>query len=313
MMVRKSKDHMSFNSWSPAKITQMGNITDLLVYDNIIKEPSCIKLSKDCYLNTETGEVKGYKHINNRSECYDSIRKTMRRLRALINANTVNAYHIRWITLTYRENMTDRERLYSDFDKFWKRFLYFLKKEKISRPEYISVVEPQGRGAWHVHAIFIWEENAPFIGNETLARIWRHGYVSIKQPKDCDNLGAYFTAYLANMPTEDVDALGDSEKANAFAAASMTGDVEPVEVIDHMGQTKKVIKGSRLGMYPPGMNIYRHSRGVKQPEIIRTTYGQASAWLANSKETYMQSFEIVDNLGRRRNRLLKASYNSKRK
>lgn len=313
MMVRKSKDHMSFNSWSPAKITQMGNIADLLVYDNKIKEPSCIKLSKDCYLNTETGEVKDYKHISNRSECYDSIRKTMRKIRALINANAVHARYIRWITLTYRENMTDRERLYSDFDKFWKRFLYYLKKEKLSKPEYISVVEPQGRGAWHIHAIFIWKENAPFIANEILARVWRHGYVSIKQPKNCDNLGAYFTAYLANMPAEDVDALDDNEKSRVLAAASLAGNVEPTEVVDNVGQKKKVIKGSRLGMYPPGMNIYRHSRGVKQPEIMRTTYGYASKLLAESTETFRQSFEIVDELGRRKNRILKASYNSKRK
>lgn len=313
MRVRKCKDHMSFNASASAKITKMGNIADLLVCENEIKEPSCVKLSKNYFLNRETGEIKEYKHINNRSECFDSIRKTMRNIRALINTNATDPYRIRWVTLTYRENMADRERLYSDFDKFWKRFVYFLRKEKISRPEYISVVEPQGRGAWHIHAIFIWEKKAPYIANETLAQIWRYGFVSIKQPQNCDNLGAYFTAYLTNMPTEDVDTLGDSEKANAFAAASMTGDVEPVEVIDHMGQTKKVIKGSRLGMYPPGMNIYRHSRGVKQPEIIRTTYGQASAWLANSKETYKQLFEIVDDLGRRRNRLLKASYNSKRK
>ena len=313
MLVRKSMDHMSFKSWAPAKITKMGNITDLLVYDNEIKEPSCIKLSKDCYLNTETGEVKDYNHILNRSECYESIRKTMRKIRALINTNTVDAHQIRWITLTYRENMTDRERLYSDFDKFWKRFLYYLKKEKLSKPEYISVVEPQGRGAWHVHAIFIWEEHAPFIANETLAHIWRHGYVSIKQPKNCDNLGAYFTAYLANMPAEDVDALDDNEKAKALVAASLSGDVEPAEVVDDAGQKKKVIKGSRLGMYPPGMNIYRHSRGVKQPEIMRTTYGHASEMLAGSKVTYSQSFEIVDEKGICKNRILKESYNSERK
>lgn len=313
MMVKKTKDHMLFDSRAPAKITKMGNITDLVVCDTISKEPSCKKVSKDNYVNTKTGEIFDYKHVLNRSQCYESIRKTMRKIRELINSNVTNIYHVRWITLTYKENMTDREQLYKDYDKFWKKFTYYLKLNGIEKPEYITVVEPQGRGAWHIHGLFIWNETAPFVANDVLAQIWGHGFVSIKQPKDCDNLGAYFTAYLANMTVEDIDRLTEKEKAKAFAAASMAGDINPVQVTTVDGKSKRVIKGARLAMYPPGMNIFRHSKGVKKPEVIRTTYAKAVETLAESKVTYTQSFEIVDENGNCRNRILKASYNSKRK
>lgn len=304
---------MLFDPRAPAKVTKMGNITDLVVCDTMSKEPVCVKISKDNYVNTQTGEVFDYNHTLNRSQCYDSIRKTIRKIRELINSNVINIYHIRWITLTYKENMTDREQLYKDYDKFWKRFKYYLENNDIQKPEYITVVEPQGRGAWHIHGLFIWEKNAPFIANNTLAILWGHGFVSIKQPKNCDNLGAYFTGYLVNMPIEDIASLPEHEKTKVFAAASLTGDVNPVEVINDDGVSKKIIKGARLAMYPPGMNIFRHSRGVRRPEVIRTTYEAAMDMIAESKQTYSQSFEIVDAEGNCRNRILKASYNSKRK
>lgn len=313
MAVKKVKDHMLFDPRAPAKLTKMGNITDLLVCDTITTEPVCKKISKDLYVNTQTGEVLEYQHIVNRSQCYDSLRKTMQKIRELINSNVTNIYNIRWITLTYKENMTDTRKLYKDFEKFWKRFTYYLETNGIEKPEYIAVVEPQGRGAWHVHGLFIWPGKAPYIANDVLSQIWGKGFVSIKQPKNCDNLGAYFSAYLSNMPAEDIDGLPEKEQIKALVAAATVGTIEAEDVVTEAGISKKVIKGARLSMYPPGMNIYRHSRGIKKPEVIRTTYAMAREHLAEAKETYSQAFEIVDDVGNCKNRILKASYNSKRK
>ena len=298
---------------APAKITKMGNITDLVVYDTITREPICVKVSKDSYLNTRTGEVLDYNHIMNRSQCYDSIRKTMRKIRELINANVTNVFNIRWITLTYKENMTDAKRLYRDYEKFWKRFIYYCENNGYERPEYITIVEPQGRGAWHIHGLLIWQSKAPFIANILLQKLWGKGFVSIKQPTECDNLGAYFSAYLADMSLEELESLPEELQVKAQIAASTVGSIDPIDVASEGGKSKKIVKGARLAMYPPGMNIYRHSKGVKKPEVIRTTYQKAREYLAGTKETYYQGFEIFDHNGCRQNRILKASYNSKRK
>lgn len=308
MAVKKSDSVLLFGNQAPAKITKMGHITDLTVCDSITYDPVCKKLSKDLYLDTRTGEVKEYKHITNRSQCYESLRKSMQHIRSLINANVTNSCYVRWITLTYRENMTDTKRLYHDYEKFWKRFLYYCEKNDFETPEYISVVEPQGRGAWHIHGLFLWSSKAPFIPNNTLADLWGHGFVNIKEPENCDNLGAYFTAYLTNMSIEEIENISDKEKINAYVAASITATTEPVQV-----QDKKILKGARLALYPPGFNIIRHSRGIKDPEVIRTSYGIAMEYLADATETYCQSFEILDNEGETINRILKASYNFKRK
>ena len=47
----------------------------------------------------------------------------MGRLRDLLNTNIADPSHCRWVTLTYKENMTDPKRLYTDFDKFNKRMI----------------------------------------------------------------------------------------------------------------------------------------------------------------------------------------------
>lgn len=210
--------------------------------------------------------------------------------------------------------MTDKERLYRDYEKFWKKFAYSLRKNNIAIPEYITVVEPQGRGAWHIHGLFIWNVKAPFIANDVLAEIWGHGFVSIKQPQNCDNLGAYFSAYLADYPTEKILALSDKEREKAMVASAATNHgLAEIEKTSQEGTKKKIIKGARLAMYPPGMNLFRHSKGIKKPEVIKTTYGEAQKQLSNQVQTYRQVYEIYDDEGNYKNRILKASYNSKRK
>jgi hypothetical protein len=50
------------------------------------------------------------------------------------------------LTLTYRENMLDRERMSRDFDVFLKRV-----RRVIPGFEYVCAFERQKRGAWHAH------------------------------------------------------------------------------------------------------------------------------------------------------------------
>lgn len=54
--------------------------------------------------------------------------------------------------------MTDPVRLYEDYRRFWQRFKYYLRKQGHPAVEYIIAAEPQGRGAWHLHCLFLFSD-----------------------------------------------------------------------------------------------------------------------------------------------------------
>ncbi|EUJ42287.1 rolling circle replication-associated protein, partial [Listeria fleischmannii] len=89
-----------------------------------------------------------------------------------------------WITMTYRENMTDRVQARKDFDKFLKRFKYHCRKtwgKTRGHLEYVKAVEPQERGAWHFHMLVKFPlMKKVYIDNDTYAKIWKHGITKDK-------------------------------------------------------------------------------------------------------------------------------------
>lgn len=297
------------NESAQTKVVTMGNIIEVTAFQRLPHSPPIRKVNKDYYVDLRSGEIGKYKHIENRSGSTDSIRKTMRNIRNLINTNITDPLHWRWITLTYRENMTDTKLLYKDFERFWKRFCYWCKASGFSKPEYISVVEPQSRGAWHIHAFFGWSDLAPFIpNNEVMEMLWPHGFTKTKALNDCDNIGAYFSAYLADMPLNEVQALPPAEKEQALAYSDIL-----LKQVDDAQQTKKFVKGGRLYLYPSGMNIVRKSRGIKSPTVERMSYEDAQAHIGDAKQTYARSFQILDDTGQICNTITKAFYNRNRK
>lgn len=272
----------------------------------------CKKIDKDHYVDTRTGELFEYEHIENRAESTESIRHTLAYIRALINTNVTEPDNVRWVTLTYGENMTDSKRLYEDYFKFWKRFCYWCKKQGYEKPEYITVQEPQGRGAWHVHAFFIWSQKAPFIPNDTMRQLWQQGFTKTKAMQDCDNVGAYFSAYLGDMPLDEVQALPPEEMKKSLAG-SVT--IEEKQFTDDEGLTKdkKFVKGGRLYLYPPGMNIVRKTKGIRLPEVEYMSRSEAEKKVCSAKQTFSQTYEVLDDGGAVVNIISKAYYNSKRK
>ena len=133
---RQAINPVEMSKHAITKVTTMGNITQLTVFD---KSPSsgcvCRKISKDLYEDTRTGEVKEYQHIENRAENMQGIRRTLERVRNLINTNVTEPSHCRWLTFTYADNMTDTKRLYFDYSKFWKRFCYWCDCKKNLMPQ----------------------------------------------------------------------------------------------------------------------------------------------------------------------------------
>lgn len=258
------------------------------------------KVSAELYVDKRTGEVKEFCHSENRAESKASVAQSLRKLRDLINANLTDPETAMWVTLTYAENMRDAKRLYEDFRRFWQRLRYYLDKQGHPPAEYIIAAEPQARGAWHLHCLFLFTEKAPFIPNSDMARIWGHGFTKTKSLKGIDNPGLYLTAYL-----------GDMELSEALRAGSTRGRITGASTIDEQGkrQKKAVIKGARLRLYPPGFNLYRTSRGVKRPEIWQTTEAEAQEVIHGAPLTYEKTIAVTDEAGNVKNIINYRQYN----
>jgi hypothetical protein len=269
------------------RVKTAGNFTEVRYVAHSSGAP-IQKLDKDNYVLLSTGEVLEFSHTTTRADCLSSIAQSMKRLRDLINANTAEPTNCLWLTLTYRENMRDSKKLYADVKKFNMRFRGFLARQGLSRYEYIACAEPQRRGALHVHAILLFPEKAPFIPNETVARIWGHGFTKTKALTNVDNVGLYLTAYLTDLEySKDVQYLNNGHSSKL------------IDTEDEQGRRvkKSIIKGGRLHMYPPGFKLYRTSRGVRLPAVEVCTENEAMARLCGANLTYEKTIRIADTAG----------------
>ena len=293
--------------WERCKVTLAGNVVECQTFMTAPRQPDAVKIDRDHYVTRSDGEVHEYKHAENKSQSSDSVRKTLTELRRIINTNCVRPECVRWVTLTYRQDegvpVRDTTRVCADYEKMWKKLQRWCASNQISKPEYITVLEPQASGAWHLHCLWIWESKAPNIPKNrdvlvklgldpelpTLESMWGQGFVSIKSAStDCDNIGAYMSAYLADIPLDDV-----LKQPNA---QSDLMHAEIKEVND-----KRYIKGGRLHYYPSGIKLYRCSRGIRRPEVEWTTYGMAKKEMIppGSEITYKKHVDVnaLDKMG----------------
>lgn len=263
------------------QVKKTGHITEVKSCLREFKQ-TIQKVSAEEYIVIDTGELRQYKHTEKRLENPVSIKQSMRNLRDIINTNCTDTRKIKFLTLTYRENMQDTAKLYRDVKNFHKRFRYHLKGKKF---EYISIIEPQGRGSLHIHELLIFNSYAPFIANDILEKIWGNGFVKITNVNNVDNLGAYLSAYLTDIPIE---------QANLNDIKSLSNIKEIVS--DDNGKTinKHIIKGGRLKYYKRGIHYYRCSRGIKRPTIIKCPYHVAMDMVKTSALTYEKTIKLSD-------------------
>lgn len=258
-------------------VEKQGNIYLLTRLTKANRTPRVRRLGKDEYVDLGTGEVRRYEHADKRTSNEKSLRRTFSKIRALVNANSTEADRVKWLTLTYRENMTDPKRLSRDFDRFWKRLRYYHGKRDIPMPEYIIVAEPQERGAWHLHALLIYPSRQPFIPHDKLESLWGHGFIFVRAAdKACGNLGAYLSSYLSDLAIEPTEGVPAKETAEG---------------------RKSVVKGARLDMYPPGMKIFRCSRGIKRPRKTVISEDAADYIMKTRKPTYKTSYALTEDGG----------------
>ena len=279
------------------KVTEMNHILEVQHMEKMNNKNHIQKIDKDRYIDKKTGEIKEFKHIENRKDSYNSLRQTFKKLRYLINNNFVGDPNELHVILTYKENMRDTERLYKDFKRFMTRLKRKYKDK--STIDYLSVVEPQGRGAWHCHVLLRFNDlDRIFIKNSDLRKMWGQGYVKIKSLKEVDNIGAYLSAYLADVELSEETAIKAIEEKREV----VTKRIE--------GKEKKIIKGGRLHMYPPGMNLYRKSKGVEYPEREMMSYKKAKEKVGSAQPNLSRSYEV--DAGDFKNTIIFEQYNLKR-
>ena len=305
MKVLKNQPLQKIKDKKIVKVTNMGNITEIMYLDKSCHNPIQIKkISKNEYVILSTGEVQKFKNTKNRSECVKSLRRTFKSIRELINTNFLGFANELCFTITYKENITDPKVLYKDFDKFIKKLKY-----KYGSIDYINIVEPQGRGAWHCHILLRFNAlKKVYIPNKEIAEMWGHGFVKVKAiKKNIDNLGAYLSAYLG-----DVELNEENIKECLDTGAIKTGDILNVKEVEVDGIKKKFIKGARLHFYPTGMNIYRCSRGIKRPTVSHMSYEKAKKIVGAATPTYSTCTLIQDDNQNTVNTIIYEQYNLKR-
>lgn len=152
----------------------------------------------------------------------DNMNHTKRKLRRLVNSNE----HLdKFITLTFKENVTDVRTANNEFKKFIQRMNYYLKENGKEKMEYVCVVEFQKRGAVHYHLL----SNLKYIKNDVLMEIWGNGFVKINRIDRVDNVGAYIVKYM-NKDTHDI------RLRNEKAYFTSRGLNKPEEIVN----TKKI-------------------------------------------------------------------------
>ena len=307
MEVKKLDSCPNKNPLLPIKVKEMGNITELTYMEHrntkqtIQMLPGVNENGKKEFVDLSSGEVKECNSYDSRLDNKKGLRKTFSLARDLINTNVVDVDNVRWITLTYEPNMTDTKQLYSDFKKFNQRFKRYCLKNNYGVPEYIVMMEPQGRGAWHAHLLYIWDFKAPYIPNDELYSIWRQGWTKIKKLDNVDNVGAYLTAYLGDMEFEEYT---DSYNLSGYE------EIKVVEVEEEGKKiSKRYIKGARLKLYPPNFNMIRYSRGIKKPISYLSSQEYAEKKVSSAKLTYESTFALTDSYSDFTNVINKRYYN----
>lgn len=149
--------------------------------------------------NKESG-TKG-KSNNMADNFYKSIIRARQNVFDLINCN-VNVIPDfngklqlpKFLTLTFKENITDIQDANKAFTNFNKRLSYRVFGTRTNVLKYLCIPEFQKRGAIHYHVLYF---NLPYIDFNHLKKIWGNGSVFIEGVKDnIDDFALYVAKYI---------------------------------------------------------------------------------------------------------------------
>ena len=151
------------------------------------------------------------------------------------------------LTLTYRENMTDRDRMQRDFDVFMKRL-----RRVAPAAQYVCVFERQKRGAWHAH-IAVPRVLSHYVYRGRLVRsydllrsLWRgvvgadNGNVDVSRNKRVNRSSAKLASYLSKYIGKDFG--GGEKHDNSYSASGRRLPGPTIfHTVGHAGQVFELV------------------------------------------------------------------------
>lgn len=240
------------------------------------KKKAIERLSESEYVVLSTGEVKEFQSTEKRVERLDSLYRTFRELRLIINANFSGTANERFVTLTFdgkdfpRPTVGDIEVLQKCVRRFYRRL-----RSKFGEIVALWVLEPHADGHAHLHVLIKFLDARGYVEYNDLISAWGCGIVNIRRLHDVDNIGAYVSAYLTDIPLSEVD----------------EGQIkESDEVVDKNG--KKYIKAGRLQYYPSGKRLYSITRNAKRATSQKMSYYSALRKIGKEQPDYATSKKI---------------------
>lgn len=289
------------------KVTEAGNIAKLQLLKSTNTAANVIKIDRDrYYISSELDKVQLnkiseyrkkirtdmpifsdlvhlYKHNSDRLQDIKGLKRSFNKLKLLINANFVGNPNELWITLTFKNGINDLKQANKMFDKFNKR-LHKIYNNLV----YIVVPEPHGNGNWHFHLLLKNKSVRKwYLPTSELSHIWSYGFVKVKRLNQSDNVGAYLTSYLTDMPlneyTKNIGDINEDDKKSIRVKTVANG------------KKKAILKGHRLMFYKSGVRYYRCSQNVKRPIIYHESVKKLRS--KYNKETLTSSYisEIYSN------------------
>lgn len=221
-------------------------------------------MSRQGYVNLETGEYIESKARASPIDIEKRFKKSCHELRRIINLNFTGHCSEKFLTLTYSSIMRDYKQVNLDFKRFWSRFRY-------SYPscEYIRIIEPQGNGSYHLHVLVKrMDKQGLFVPMERLKQMWEHGGAWIENLPFVENFGAYFCPKFLKESTTPADTV-----------------------------SKAYEKGTRVAFYPEHFRLYSCSRGIQKPVPVTMTYGKLKQIVGETPPCYSHTTTIRDKQG----------------
>jgi hypothetical protein len=187
--------------------------------------------------NADTGRKSGYKSENYEENRKQVLQRAKKNLRRLINANVGQygkEFTAKFLTLTFRDNITDIETANYEFKKFIQRLNYYCYGTKKANLKYTCVIEFHKSGVIHYHVIIY---NMPYIKANNIANVWGNGFIKINKIDDVDNVGAYVSEYLGNAEKGQGKDVLDDRLQGKKSYFSSKGLFKPIEITD-----KKIVE-----------------------------------------------------------------------
>ena len=184
---------------TPVQAIKAGNYLELRYLKHRNTQATIQKLDADHFVVLATGEIKRFSRASKtRMDNVSHLKASFNELRYRVHANFSGARSELWVTLTYKENMKDAKRLSDDFKRFMKRLnTYMFGHGTKMGLDYIMVPEPQGRGrVARAHFDEAQRRAKLFIENGELAKIWGHGFVTVRRISESTNVANYLVSYL---------------------------------------------------------------------------------------------------------------------